>query len=192
MRASLPWLAALAASVLAELGVPTYVIVQHERVMRTGETFRFRMAPVDPYDAFRGRYIALRFEQHCAPVAAASLMTWADRTVDVPVETGPDGFARLGIVDGSAKRGQAYLTLHSPYPCPNADAVQVEIPFDRFYLEEDIAPAAELVYREHTGDAQRDAYASVRVRDGIGVIENVYIGGKPIADVVRERGSKRE
>ncbi len=187
MRASALSLAGLAAAVLAQLAVPAYAIIRHERVLRTGETFKFRMAPVDPYDAFRGRYIALRFEQHCAKLAPGAAVPAGE--IDVPVETGADGFAQLGVT-GSAGERQAYLRLRARYPCPNVNGVEVELPFDRFYMKEDIAPLAERLYRERANEAQRDAYATVRIGDGIGVIENVYVEGRPIGEVVREQRSK--
>ena len=42
---------------VAQLTVPAWMIVSHERTLLTGKVFKFRTAPVDPYDAFRGRYV---------------------------------------------------------------------------------------------------------------------------------------
>jgi hypothetical protein len=55
-------------------------------------------------------------------------------------------------------------------------------------MEEQIAPAAERAYRQNNrwGQTNTTAYALVRIRDGRAVIENVFIGDKPISQVARE------
>ena len=54
---------------LVQLAVAGGAIVKSELALRTGEAFRFRIQPVDPVDAFRGRYVAIRFAVDRAPVA---------------------------------------------------------------------------------------------------------------------------
>jgi uncharacterized membrane-anchored protein len=43
-----------------QLGMPVWMIANREMTLRDGKQFRFRVAPVDPYDAFRGRFVALQ------------------------------------------------------------------------------------------------------------------------------------
>ncbi len=52
---------------LVQLAVAGGAIVKSELALRTGEAFRFRIQPVDPVDAFRGRYVAIRFAVERAP-----------------------------------------------------------------------------------------------------------------------------
>jgi hypothetical protein len=53
------------------------------------------------------------------------------------------------------------------------------MPFSRYYMDEDLAPKAErAVWGGRRG--QREAFVSVRVRDGVGVIEELYVDGVPI------------
>ena len=53
------------------------------------------------------------------------------------------------------------------------------MPFRRFYMDEDKAPKAErAVWGGRRG--QRKASVSVRVRNGVGVIEELYIDDVPI------------
>jgi uncharacterized membrane-anchored protein len=47
---------------LAQLAVPASLIWKREQTLRHGSVWKFRTAPVDPVDAFRGRYVALEFE----------------------------------------------------------------------------------------------------------------------------------
>ncbi len=55
------WLVTLAVIFAAQAGYVGNTIVQAERTLKTGTLYRFRTAPVDPYDAFRGRYVRLEF-----------------------------------------------------------------------------------------------------------------------------------
>ena len=46
----------------AQLGVPASLMWKREQTLRHGSVWKFRTAPVDPIDAFRGRLIALEFD----------------------------------------------------------------------------------------------------------------------------------
>ena len=49
--------------VLAQLYVPASMIFQKERVITQGTAYKFRTAPIDPNDPFRGKYITLSFNE---------------------------------------------------------------------------------------------------------------------------------
>ena len=51
-----------------QIAVPVYMIVNREKTLVLGKQFKFHTVPVDPYDAFRGRYVALAVQQDSAPV----------------------------------------------------------------------------------------------------------------------------
>ncbi len=170
---------------LVQIALPAGRIRLYERTLRDGKAFKFRTAPVDPYDAFRGRYVALRFE---AGDAAWSEKEPAghDQTIFALVEIGADGFARFVSASPNPPASGDYLKAKSGYGS-NDKQVQVQVPFDRFYMEEKLAPEAERVYREHSANrSERDAYAIVRIRDGLGVIEQVFVGDKPLSEAARE------
>ena len=69
----------------------------------------------------------------------------------------------------------------------SAGEAYVDLPLDRYYMPEDLAPRAERAYIEHSRQSERDAYIEVRVRSGVGVIENLYVGGMPIREYLMER-----
>ena len=45
-----------------QAAVPGSMVWKREHTLREGSVWKFRTAPVDPVDAFRGRYVALQFE----------------------------------------------------------------------------------------------------------------------------------
>lgn len=169
------WLLLVVAA--GQLAIPATMIRQRELTLRDGHAYKFRTQPVDPYDAFRGRYVALALEPNTVPGTNFA----AGTTIYVTLAEGPDGFAKFAGVSRERPAGQDYLKVKASW------SNSVRLPFDRFYMEEKAAPAAERAYREHSRQAgARDAYVIVRVRVGQGVIENLYVAGQPIAEFARE------
>lgn len=169
---------------LVQLALPASRIWLYEKTLQQGHAFKFRTRPVDPYDAFRGRYVSLSFDAGSAAWNGTEPLPW-NAEIFVRVETGPDGFAKFGEATLSPPDGSDYLKVRSLYGS-SGRSTGVEIPFDRFYMEETIAPEAEQVYREHNfRSSPRDAYSIVRIHKGRGVIEQVFIGDKTLAEAAR-------
>ena len=173
------WL--FAAMALLQLAAPAGMILSRERTLAQGEAFKFRTAPVDPYDAFRGRYVSLRIENAEAAWPQAKAAAYG-QTVYATIETGDDGFARFGAAFPSRPKDKPYLKVQAGV-ADDKGGISLELPFDRFYMEEGKAPAAEKAYQEHNRRGAQDAYVVLRVLDGAGVIENLFVGGMPIAEV---------
>jgi uncharacterized membrane-anchored protein len=49
--------------VAAQLFVPAKMISNREDVLKNGKEFKFKTAPIDPTDPFRGSYISLFFDE---------------------------------------------------------------------------------------------------------------------------------
>ena len=89
------WTTVLFAAVcLAQLAAPAALLAVREHTLTTGERFRFRCAPLDPVDVFRGRYVALRFDAN--EVSPGNLTLHYGERVAVALRTTQDGFAQLG------------------------------------------------------------------------------------------------
>jgi len=166
-----------------QVAVPVWMIANREMTLRHGRQFRFRAAPVDPYDAFRGRFVALQFEQNSAPVPADEKLTM-NQKVYAQLAEGENGFAR--IVKASAKRPNDEAYVQCRVNSITDSLVYLEFPFNRYYMDEKLAPAAEAAYREHSRREVRDVYVIVRVKDGHAVLEELYIEGMPIREFLRK------
>ena len=55
-------LAIFALAAVTQLAAPARMIWRHERTLREGRVFLFHTRPVDPADAFRGRFVWLGLE----------------------------------------------------------------------------------------------------------------------------------
>lgn len=167
---------------LIQLITPLSMIIKRESVLKNGEQFKFKTAPVDPYDAFRGRYVALRIAEDNVPAPRGILLS-NGQSICAHIAVDEQGFAKLTTVTTSEPQGVSYIQAKVRYVSGNK--VQLDLPIDRYYMEEKSAPTAERVYREYSRRDKQDAYVLVRVKDGFAVIEALYIGGKRIEDVVR-------
>jgi len=170
--------------VFLQLLVPYSMIAKREIVLRQGVAYKFKVAPVDPYDAFRGRYVALRTQENVVPVAPQMKVSYG-QAVYALISVDEQGFARLTGISLQRPGGQSYLRAKvssSRYE----NKVHLNLLLDRYYMEESAAPRAQELYRKHTAKADRkDSYILVRVKDGFAVIENLYVGGEKIEDAVK-------
>lgn len=174
----------LAVSV-AQLATPIGYIRKYEDVLQNGTSYKFPTAPVDPYDAFRGKYVALNFAD-----------TWT--TLPEGNEFGPSGYAYVSLrtrENGFVK--YEALTLEPPasgdylrvdYWMMGLNNVRFSLPFNRFYMEESMAPRAERAYLRNSnrsGSSVGQTYALVRVKNGRGVIEDLFINDQPVREFIK-------
>ncbi len=164
-----------------QVWVPLSMIARREATLRKGAVYKFRTRPVDPYDAFRGRYVALGFENDEGSSTNAQQFAHG-QTVYVGVEIGTNGYAVLGDVMPDRPREGDYLRTKVHGSRGNNNRVPVRLPFDRFYMNEKDAPNAEAQYRRAGRDQTRSAYVLVRVRSGMAVIEDLYVDDLPILE----------
>ena len=176
-------LALFGLALFAQLAVPASMILKRERVLAHGQAFKFRTAPVDPYDAFRGRYVALGFDRNS--VAAPPGHDFArGQTVHVRLEEDADGFATFAEVLRERPDAAPYLTTKIQYVGGNM--VQLRLPFDRYYMDENAAPAAEQAYWKYTAASNRNAHVQVRLEKGFAVLEDLYVDGQPIREYLAQ------
>ncbi len=171
---------------VAQLFVPGKMIWDREAVLRTGEEFRFRTQPIDPTDPFRGKYISLFYPEQLVTVSSTNDWEWGEK-IYVTLQTDSLGFAT--VQNGSKDVPQ----INAPYIAATVSNIDyedttrlwIDLPFDRFYMEESKAYEAEQVYWQAGQDTLVTSYALVSVKDGQAVLKDVFIDDTPIADVVR-------
>lgn len=176
------WLFLLVAAL--QLLVPATMIYQQETTLTAGVVYRFKTAPVDPYDPFRGRFVALNVEANHAETDGSARFkrgSWAY----VLLETDEQGFAKLKFAYPEPPATGDYLRLKVRNASGNS--AQFEMPFNRYYAEESIAPEIERAYRRSSRRGRQDAFIQIRVKDGTGVIEELYIEELPIMEFLAQQ-----
>jgi len=166
---------------VAQLAYPASMIVGYERTLRTGTPVRIRCQAVDPSDLLRGRYVRLRLESFTIPVERPEAY-YGSPTLYALLETDAQGFARVsGLRDEAPERG-LYLPAEVLTVNPETREVTVGLPFDRYYMDEYDAPRAEAAVRG--GARKGDTFVVLRVREGRAAIEDLFVEGRPIAEVL--------
>jgi len=159
-----------------------------ENVLRHGQAFRFKTRPIDPADPFQGRFVALGFEHNfiALPKGQHEGLHYKD-PIYVSVETSDDGFARLTGWSRTRPTSGSYIKTRyiGPHNDWNAathtstnNGMNVELPFDRFYMDEAKAPRAETAVREATRST--NCWTVVRILKGKAVIDDVYVCGQSL------------
>jgi len=64
-------------------------------------------------------------------------------------------------------------------------------PFDRLWVNEKIALAAEAAYRENSRREKQNAYVTVRVHNGDAALEQLFINNQPLAQYLRARTAQQ-
>lgn len=173
-----------------QIAVAVSVIYQYEITLKKGTAYRFKTAPVDPYDAFRGRYVRLSVDRSVPKPSDAAFYRGQD--VYVTISEGSDGYAGFTGIATTAPPSGDYLKTTVAYSPSRSRKVLIDIPFKRYYMNEDLAPAAERAYARHSRRDKKNAWVVVRVRNGRAVIEGLYVAGRPISEYARMEVQKNK
>ncbi|MEL6485146.1 MAG: GDYXXLXY domain-containing protein [Bacteroidota bacterium] len=172
--------------VLAQMYVPASMIWTSEDVLETGKAFKFKTAPVDPNDPFRGKYIRLRYD--IDRIEIPETHDWTDgEPLFVSLNEDPEGFAQIAAISKKETENttdfvSAKVDFITSY---EKTELVIEYPFERFYMEESKAYDAELTYRDSQLDSTQTTYALVHVKDGNAVLKDVLIDGVSIQELVK-------
>ena len=169
---------------LAQLAVPAWMIVGEERVLREGRQLKLHTRPVDPADVFRGRYVALGYAVEQVPRALVRGHLEYRDTAYLELRQGADGFGEVVALHKEKPAGDLVLKATVNFLTP--ETVGVELPFNRYYMDENLAPDAETAVRAG-GSEPSDAWVTIRVLGGRGVIEELYLGGRPVREFLLDR-----
>ena len=198
-----------AAMVLAQWWVPVGMISGSNKILDEGTPMKFRCAPVDPNDPFRGKYIVLEFD-----IARYEMDTshGFESGQQVYISFIKDSLGFDVIKDVSADPLElkgSYLTTTIDYINRSntfevidqidsadvsggnlnkveMDAISFDLPFRRFYLEESKAPEAEDLYRTGISDTTGNTYGLVYLLNGEARIKDVIIRDTSVLERLRK------
>jgi len=174
--------------VAAQLYVPAKMIFDRDSVLVNGKPFKFKAAPIDPSDPFRGKYIVLNFE---ATIASPKDSSWVyNSPVYIELTNDSAGYARIFAVHRQEPSNGTndYILAKALYFNDNDKTLSIEYPFNRYYMEESKAQGAETLYRNIMGDSTQVTYALVYVKSGEAVLKDVFVNEVSIKDRVGETG----
>ena len=203
MKPVLPWLL-FGAACIAQWAVPLASIRMHEEVIERGTQIRLAVTAPAPYDPLRGRYLRLRPVEIEVALDPAIASLKSGRKVWAQLEKGFDGLHHPRKITEQKPDHGDYVpltTLGAPHakigpsgvvqPDANASKVRVEWPFDRFFVNEKIAPEADVWLRENSRE-KKTVVAELRVLNGESVLTNLEFDGLSFREVLKKSVQKIE
>lgn len=171
--------------IAVQISVPIYLIVTNEITLAQGSLFKFRVAPADPYDPFRGRYVTVRLQDD--EVASDVLWNEGDRAF-ASMDT-RDGYAVITALTAEKPDTPDFIEVQIAYCSENT--ATVKYPFDRIFMNEKIAPLVDSAFFSFEGTV----YLTVAVKDGKATVKKLlfddteaekYVEQKKEAETARE------
>ncbi len=168
---------------LAQWAIPLAQIWTQEQTLAKGTLIKLNCAAPDPYDPLRGRFLAVRPTQFQVALHG---------DINLPMgaffygalSTGADGLATVTSVSLTPPGSGDYIRLKSTYSYN--DGLSFQWPFNRYYLNEKLAPGADRWFAE-TARGDKRTIAEVRVLNGRAVLAGLSLDGKPIHELLKER-----
>ncbi|HMJ68784.1 MAG TPA: GDYXXLXY domain-containing protein [Cyclobacteriaceae bacterium] len=189
--------------VAAQWYAPLSIVYDSEKTVEEGAEYRFRTAPVDPSDPFRGKYITLNFEAATYfPTDTNEVNFDAGQTVYATILPDSLGFAKvIQIAAEPPVIGIDYITAtfeygNRRYLYPDGElvpsSVVLEFPFQRLYVEESKASEAEKYYWTSRTDSTLVCYAVVKVLKGNTTLVDVMVNDRSLMDIVKEINTSQD
>ncbi|WP_082106828.1 GDYXXLXY domain-containing protein [Kordia zhangzhouensis] len=169
--------------VIAQIAVAGQIVYKYERTIASNNMYKFKTAPIDPNDPFRGKYIALRYEINSF---ATTDDDWEyDQKAYVYISKDEDGFAVLETVSKTLLPNTDFDYIEVDNLNYYSGKVHFELPFNRYYMEESKAYDAETLAREaQRGDAPATVYAVVHIENNLHVLIDIVVNGVSIKEAV--------
>lgn len=161
------------------------MIMQQENILKEGTPFKFKTAPIDPNDPFRGKFVVLNYEANRYTVTDGQPWFQGD-PVFVKIQNDSAGFAEIvGLERVAPTDGQHFIkaeigSVWNQHPMQ----IRIKYPFERFYMEEHKAPKAEAMFRDLWSDSSSTVYGLVVVHQGKAALEDVLVDGVSISEAV--------
>ncbi len=168
---------------LAQWAAPLSQIWTYEQALAHGALIKLKCSAPDPYDPLRGRYLAVSPSQQAVDVpAGVELQDGAQ--VYGTLTTGADGLATITSLSLTPPTSGDYIMVKTRYVYESK--ASIDWPFERFYINEKLAPEADVWLAENISTAS-GVTAEVRVLKGRAVLADLSVGGKSFREILKQR-----
>ena len=173
-------------TVLFQLIISFHTISLRNEVMKKGKHLILKTMPVDPYDAFRGKYIHLNYDlTRVNKVESSEKLRRRQNQIYVTFKKDSTGYSIIDKVSLMKPEDNMFYLEAIGYhnTSMGTDSVAVSLLNKRFYMEEFKAEKAEKKYLQAHRN-KKDAFVTMKIYKGKGIIENLFIEGKNISDYI--------
>jgi len=170
-------------TVVAQWAASLSQIWTHEKVLSQGAIIRVKCTAPDPYDPLRGRFLAVRPEQTRFKLPSETDIT-RGTSIYCTLTPGADGLHTISDVNASPPKTGTYLKATAGWIYEKE--MSIEWPFDRYYLNEKLAPEADKWFAENIRTA-KGIVAEARVLGGRAVLTDLTLDGRSFRELLKER-----
>ncbi len=168
--------------IILQICFPLYNVWSQEQILKHGQLIKFKIEPVDPYDAFRGRYVTINVESPSLKVPLNEDFS-ANQPIFVLLENDSSGITDMIGVTQNADTEALKMRIDE-WSIDSDGEIYFRFPLNRYYLDENKAPIADKISRNFN---KKNALISARVsQSGAIIIEQLYVENKPIEDYINE------
>ena len=135
MKSHKLWLLLLVATILVQLIIAGSMIFQFEDILKSGHEYKFRTAPIDPNDPFRGKYVSLSYKDNIVKVSLPNFNELYGKQVNAIIAKDKEGFAFIKSISQDSKsiKGDYF---RSEITGVDSHQIVLNFPFDKYYMEE--------------------------------------------------------
>lgn len=169
-------LAAFVVCSLVFVAVPLSMAYRYHQIRQQGEAFTFVLEGYDPYTPMLGRFVRIRLQpgeyRLTDKTLAEQLEKYSYREshpLYVEFAADSDGLAKIGKVSAQPPASRSYWKITNYYYYDSK--LNIHYPLDRVYMNENRAP----VLQKQLADRNVKVTATVRLRDGIGVLDKIEV-----------------
>ena len=171
--------------------IPSKIIFDNNDILKNGRLVKFKCAPVDPSDPFRGKSLTLRFDSSFCKVRNAK--EWKnDEKIFVQLHIDEEGYAHVtGLSKEQPKGNTEYVTAKTQkYSSYYDSTLYFVYPFESYYLEESKSQVAGELYQESVNDSGQVTYGLVAIKEGNAVLKDVMINDVSIHKIIADKIKK--
>jgi uncharacterized membrane-anchored protein len=176
---------------IIQIFIPAQMVWNQEDIIATGKEFKFKTQPIDPNDPFRGKYVQLYYDNEFFINPDTNIKWERNEKVYLTIEVNEEGFAEIKSASKAAPiNNKDYFMANIGYinNYSKDSTINVNFPFENFYMEETKAEKAEDIYTKSIIDTNITCYSLVKIKKGEAVLTDVIIGDKSIKEIVKSIG----
>jgi uncharacterized membrane-anchored protein len=150
-----------------------------EQILKKGKDFNFKIEPFDPSDPFRGKYLNIRFsEDHLNYVDNANDFQVGETVIAILKQD--ELFANvIDLQKTPPLSTQDYIYVKIKR-IEDTNIVYFEYPFSKYFFEESKSDTLAKIFQTTLQNTDTKNYAIVTVKDGKGVMKDIYLDNQPI------------
>jgi uncharacterized membrane-anchored protein len=171
--------------VIAQIFASAQVVYKFESIITSDNVYKFKTAPIDPSDPFRGKYITLNYEINSFEAPENDWEDYQDGYAYFSKDE--NGYAVLETLTKEPLASSEFDYIVVETYNYNSNTIRFDLPFDRYYMEESKAYDAEVFTRELRRDGKdNDVYAEVHIKGDTHVLTDIIANDISVIDAVKK------